>query len=256
MNGTDPDDAPLLAAFRAFYGELSRLRRHVEADPWAAAGGGDARPDAPRAAAQRLAAVLERQALQAARAGGVTGAGLYHDAQYVMAALADEVMLHLDWWGREGWRVHLLEARFFGSGVAGERVFDRIEELLRERDAGRRDLAAVYLMALSLGFQGRFRGTDRLHRVEELRQELFAFVFRRHPSVARGERQLFPQAYENTLRDRAPLPPRRVIRWTGVLAAVVLVYLVASTAVWRRATGPVAAEADAIVRTVHDGGAP
>lgn len=255
MTSHDPGRSFLLAAFREFYAELSRLRQHVQADPWPAGarpGEGDGRPDAPRTLSARLVAVLERQALEAVRTGGEVAAALHREAMYVMAALGDETFLHLDWWGRAGWSSHLLEARLFGTQVAGERLFQRIDELPRDRDAGRRDLAAVYLMALSLGFQGRYRGTAGIARVEAYRRELFAFVFRRHPSLARGERRLFPQAYENTLRDRAPVPPRGPGRWSAVLAGVAVLYLLVSTLLWNHVANPVSASAAAVVSAVSD----
>jgi len=256
MMSPDPGQSFLLGAFREFYAELSRLRRHVQADPWPA-GADEGRPDAPRLLCARLTALLERQAVEAARTGGQVAAALCREAQYVMAAVGDETLLNLDWWGRSGWASHLLEQRLFGTQVAGERVFARVEELLRDGDAARRDLAAVYLMALSLGFQGRYRGTTSIGQVDAYRRELFAFVFRRHPSLSRGERRLFPQAYENTLRDRAPVPPGGPGRWTGILAAVAAVYLLLSTLLWNGVARPVAARADEVTQTVsgHAGGA-
>jgi type VI secretion system protein ImpK len=251
MTASDPGQSFLLAAFREFYAELGRMRRHVRAEPWPA-GADENRPDAPRQLSARLATLLERQAVEAMRTGGEVAAALHREAQYVMCAVADETLLHLDWWGRGGWAAHLLEQRLFGTSVAGERIFTRIDELLRDREATRRDLAAVYLMALSLDFQGRYRGTAGVTRVEAYRRELFAFVFRRHPSLSRGERRLFPQAYENTLRDRAPVPPGGPGRWMGILAAVAALYLLLSTLLWNNVAHPVAARADAVTQTVID----
>jgi type VI secretion system protein ImpK len=250
----DPESSRVLRAFREFYAEVARQRRAVLADPWprAAAEGSASGPPSAHAVSGRLMSLLERQALDAARHGGETGAGLHADAQYVMAALADEVFLHLDWWGRGPWAASLLEARLFGTQVAGERIFDRIDTLLRDRDPVQRDLAAVYLMALSLGFQGRYRDSRGAHRLEEYRRELFGFVFRRQPSLARGERRLFPRAYEHTLRSEPPPPARRVTRWAAVLAGTLLVYLVAAGMVWRDVATPVRAAAHHLVRSVED----
>lgn len=199
----------------------------------------------------RLLALLERQALEAGRQGGEAGAGFYRDTQYVLAALADEVFLHLDWWGRGAWGASLLEARLFGTQVAGERVFERISQLLRDRDPVQRDLAAVYLMALSLGFQGRYRESPDAYRLEEFRRELFGFVFRRQPSLLRGERRLFPAAYEHTRRSAPPPPPRRATRWAAVLGGVALVYLLAAGLAWHEVAAPVRRAADGLVQTVE-----
>ena len=43
------------------------------------------------------------------RTGGEYASALYRRAQYVMAALADETFLYLDWPGRDAWRANLLE---------------------------------------------------------------------------------------------------------------------------------------------------
>jgi type VI secretion system protein ImpK len=253
----DPETSYVLRAFREFYAELARQRRAVLADPWprAAAAGdespGGAAPDA-RAVSGRLLALLERQALEAGRHGGHAGAGLYRDAQYVMAAVGDEVFLHLDWHGRDPWAGSLLESRLFGSQVAGERVFARVDHLLRDRDPVQRDLAAVYLMALSLGFQGRYRGSPGAHRLEEYRRELFGFVFRRQPSLVRGERRLFPRAYDHALRSAPPPPPRRSARWAGGLAGVLLGYLLLAEVAWRDVSRPVRAAATSLVEAVED----
>lgn len=251
----DPETSYLLRAFREFYAELVRQRRAVLADPWPHVGEGEASAAAPPdggAISGRLLALLERQALEAGRLGGQAGAALYRDAQYVMAAVGDEVFLHLDWWGRRAWGGALLEARLFGSQVAGERVFQEIDQLLRDREPVRRDLAAVYLMALSLGFQGRYRDSRDAFRLEEYRRELFAFVFRRQPSLVRGERRLFPAAYEHTLRSAPPAPSRRATRWAAVLAGVALAYLLAAGLAWRDVSRPVHEAAVALTTSVED----
>ena len=247
------DGAFVLRAFREFYGEVARQRRAVLADPFPRSGEDGAPPSAPSAAtvSARLLALLERQALEAGRLGGEAGAGLYRDAQYVLAALGDEVFLHLDWWGRRAWGASLLESRLFGTQVAGERLFERIDHLLRDHDPVQRDLGAVYLMALSLGFQGRFRGGRELGRLAEYRRELFGFVFRRQPSLLRGERKLFPAAYEHVLRASPPPPPRRATRWAGVLAVVAIAYLLLSGLLWHGVAAPVDQAAGTLMREVH-----
>lgn len=256
MSRPDPDQSYVVRAFREFYAELARQRRAALADPWPRTGDDVVTPAGAPAVSARLASLLERQALDAGRHGGEAGAGFYRDAQYVMAALGDEVFLHLDWWGRGPWGAALLESRLFGSQVAGERVFARIDVLLRDRDPVQRDLAAVYLMALSLGFRGRFRDTREEHRVEEYRRELFGFVFRRQPSLVRGERRLFPASYEHTLRGAARPPRRRITGWLGVLAGVSLAYLVLAGLLWRDVATPVSEATKEMVTAVGGGARP
>ena len=65
---------------------------------------------------------------------GPLGAEFHREAVYVMAALTDEMFLHLDWEGVDFWLGHLFEARFFHSNLAGEQFFLRIEQLLLRDD--------------------------------------------------------------------------------------------------------------------------
>ena len=56
--------------------------------------------------------------------------------------------------------------------VAGEALFQRIDRLFQQPDGGSRDLAAVYLAVLGLGFEGKFRAHDSRGEVTEYRLRL------------------------------------------------------------------------------------
>jgi type VI secretion system protein ImpK len=235
MPPVQTEDAYVLQSFREFYAQVIRLRRGVLANPWGIAGAGSTpeRDEALRqGAAQRvsdlLLATLERLALEAGRRSGEFGAEFFREAQYVMATLADEVFLHLEWEGRGTWAANLLETRLFGTHSGGELFFRRLDVLLHEQDAVKRPLAAVYLMALSLGFQGRYRGRDAAELLAEYRRRLFAFVFPGHRSVLNGERRLFPDAYEHTASGGAAIRLPRARRWVLAAAAFFLLYLFVS----------------------------
>src|SRR5580658_64213 len=146
----------LLIQFREFYREVARLKRMVAyAAPVSSAeeliftsaaataigtrgsiatlpapGPSEASP-AVTGVWQQLVSLLERQSLEAGQ-GGAFAYEVYREAQYVMAALADEIFLHLDWEGRSRWT--LLESELFHSHAAGEVFFQRVEDLLRQRD--------------------------------------------------------------------------------------------------------------------------
>ena len=236
----------VLAAFRDFYTDVIRVRWAVLADPWglsARSAAGDtaraeARAFAARNVSQRLRAQLEKQAAEAGRLGGEFGSRVFRDAQYVMAGLADELFLHLDWEGRDAWRSNLIETQLFGSFIAGEEVFRRIDELLRTRDDLYRDLATVYLLALSLGFRGRYENAEHPDLID-YRRRLLAFVSRDRPSVLQeGGRHLFPQSHAHTLTDPPTIRLPYAGRWIGAVAAVLLLYVLAGAWVWRDVTAP------------------
>ena len=226
MEAIDLGRSFLLAAFREFHGEVLRCKRIVQANPWGVTGrdflpGASDEADPPPAAAlgRRLRALLERHARDAGLHRQDVDPKLFHEAQYVMAALADEVFLGLEWVGRGAWLGNLLEDQLFHTRRAGERIFEGVRQFrLRERDLARRELAAVYLLALSLGFEGPYRGTPGAPELEEHRRHLFEFVYLRPPHPRSGERRLFPQAYAHT----TPMPAGPLTRhgtWVGAAAA-------------------------------------
>lgn len=235
----------LLDRFQDFYLEVLRLKQSVGKGSWVF----DAQPGqsvqlsplgqpvedlSPTAVWRNLHALLERQALEASRSGGDFALEVYRRTQYGMAALADEVFLHLDWPGREAWRSNLLEARLFGSHRAGEELFERIEELLRDRDNVYSELARVYLTILALGFQGKFRGHPEAEReLESYRRRLFRFIFGRDPQAVRGDDRLMPEAYAATLDEGSGITLPHLKPWVWAMALLVALWLGGGHLLWR-----------------------
>ncbi len=237
----------LVRQFWAFYAELVSLKRRLgdqtaassqpqqESAPESA---GTAALTAAQAVSRQLLGVLELQAIEAQRAGGRYAIDINLEAQYVMAALADEALLSFSWPGRDVWTSCLIEEALFGSRVAGDRIFDRLDELLRARDPARRDLALIYLLALSLGFEGRYRGTDCLARMQAYRAALYRFSFGRDPDPTDRARQISPQAYAFTVSDAMPQQMPHVARWITILALVIVGMVGVSQLVWQLKAGP------------------
>ena len=233
-------DRLLEQAFRDFYACLSDLGGEVEADPWhftKRAGDtpeeqAEARQQAARRIRTRLKTFLQEQAAELARLMGSEGARKLDEAQYVMAALADEVFVNFEWEGREAWSHELLETSLFGSHVSGERVFERAEALLNKGDEADPELAFVYLSAISLGFLGRYRGAADDGALRSVRRRLLTFVTRGRSTLADDMEPLFPQALDHTLvsSEHLRLPPVR--RWATIFAILVAAYLVGAHFVW------------------------
>jgi type VI secretion system protein ImpK len=186
----------------------------------------------PQAIWNRLAVLLEQQLMEAARLAGPIGLEFHREAVYVMAALTDEMFLHLDWEGKEFWLGHLLEAKFFQSHLAGEQFFRRIDQLLMRDDEPAAEIAAVYLSALALGFRGRYRATPHQNTIDGYRNRLFSFIARREPELTEHAERLFPQAYRNTLGAGAlpRLPNPR--RWWLALGGAVVAWLLVAQIGW------------------------
>ena len=202
---------------------------------------------------QRLITLFERQEAHAWRYGGTYGAEFYKEAQYVMVALADEIFLNTEWEGRSYWVSNLLETKIFQTHAAGELFFQKLERLLLDRDPVYRDLGAVYLMALSLGFRGKYRGgPDDAARLLDYRRQLFEFVFRRKPDLADETRRLFPETYFHTIRDeqKRKLPNPRA--WVILLIAVVAAYVAITHAIWLNLTRELSEVNDRIATLVGE----
>lgn len=174
---------------------------------------------------------LEEQAQDVLRRGDEREQRRFREMQYVMVAFTDEVFLSLSWEGQEYWSDHLLEERLFATHHAGTKFFANIDELLRQRDATRADVAVAFLLALSLGFRGRYHGASGDAEIERYRQQLFAFLFQRNLGL-NDEAQLYGQAYAQLLtgKPQSWLPILRP--WFMAIAAVLGLYVLMSHAVW------------------------
>lgn len=228
------------AQFRDFYGALAAacqaVRQLGEADAEVAS----------RALSDQLLQLIELQTLEAHRIGGRSGVDAEGHARYLKAALADERLIATEWAGRPYWRPVLLEARLFNTSLAGEKVFEEIDRLLAQRDPVQRPVARLYLSALSLGFQGRYRASATLAPVADYRRELFQFIFQREPDLQGRERTVSPAAYASTLSHVKPRRLPRLSRGVVVLVLTLLALLAVSQVLWLWQSWPVRQAVDAV----------
>lgn len=213
--------------FRGFYVELSKAQQM-------AAKATEANADAlARTSSANLLQLIELQTLATRRFGSRSGLDIETDARFLKAALADELMLNLQWPGRLAWHQVLLESKLFNTGISGDRVFEDIDRLLMARDPADRNRARLYLHTLALGFQGRYRGrADAGEQLAAYRRDLFQFVYQRAADLSTNGRSLSPQAYLSTLSYVSPKRFRRFNRWTVCLLAASLLLLALSEALW------------------------
>jgi type VI secretion system protein ImpK len=236
MNESDIRDLSFVSEFQGFYTEVIRLRRLAETSIALTSPDSDSANMAEEQAVSiwtRLVGLMERQSLFAGRSAGELGFGLYREVQYVMAALADETFLRLDWPGRDYWTTHLLESQLFHSHNAGEEFFTRMDRLLEQPERSYTDIYAVYLMALSLGFRGKYWGADDGGRIEAYRRRLFVRIYRRRPELFTEQTHLFPDSYVHTLSEgfakKLPSPSR----WFAALVLAILIWVGAAHVLWR-----------------------
>ncbi len=187
--------------------------------------------------ALELMEILEEQTFQASHHGGDYALSLIQEAHYAMVALADEIFLQMEWAGRRFWEKNILETRMFHTHVAGEKLFEQIEEFLRIRDPAKVEMAIIYLCILGLGFRGRYQGKEDEGRIDYYKKQLYVFITHQQPMLfEKPERRLFEDAYEPTLEDGVIqlMPNARL--WYVALLITVILYLAITYTFWYKAT--------------------
>jgi type VI secretion system protein ImpK len=246
----------LVDKFQQFYVELLRLRDRVTEGTWVVIDG-EVKPKgdeasvetSPSAVWHKLHTLLRRQAAEAQREGGDVGHEVYRNAQYAMAALADEVFLHLEWAGRDAWREHLLETKLFGSHRAGEELFERIEKMLVDREGMYQELARIYLTTLALGFEGKYRGNPEApQEIEAYRRRLHRFIFNRDPLAIKGNEEIVPQAYSQTLDEARPTALPYLRPWVIAIVLIFVVWIGAGHLIWINAVQEIRPYLDALLQ--------
>ncbi len=228
--------------FRDFYSRVAAAHRDLEAVP-----GGVS----PEDAQAPLLAVLESIASGAEDRYATDSLSL-QQARYLMACFADDQLGRGDGPGAVAWRGSTLESRLFQSEEGGTEVFRRIDKLLEIGDPGRRDLAAAYLLAVALGFRGRYADADGERPLRDYRRRLLGLAApeRQGDDAARW---ITPSAYSHTLgRVRAALLPG-LGTWAWIAGGAVLLLFLVSYLIFSEET---AAIATTVTRILGRGQAP
>jgi type VI secretion system protein ImpK len=268
------ENSVLLMQFRQFCSELLRLREMVEQryPPGVAEGPLDpaAPPVVPKSLTldedrsvsesssgssqwtgatpaenvrQSLLALLEQQSQRSADLGGALGLGLFREAEYIMAALADELFLNAHWSGRNHWP--LLEQEIFQTHASGDLFFQKLDRLLSGNATNSNDLAMIYFQALALDFRGRYRDADPQGQLERYRHRLYFRVY--HSTADEGAREpIFLETYDETVNEGDIRRLSSPHLWWFVLAGICAVWFFASTLLWRHVTADIRQQIDQI----------
>ncbi len=179
------------------------------------------------------------------------GREFYREAQYVLAVLADETLINTEWFGRELWKHHLLEFSLFKTNNAGDLFFEKLDSLLKDGNQLNAGLVEVYLRALILGFQGKYRGTKTCQAIiNQYKRECFIFIYGREYDSMDAKTPIFKPAYDATIsRPRLKLLPI-IDRFIVTVVTIVVVYLGVNQIIWRTHTQEVRRLADEAVTKI------
>lgn len=155
------------------------------------------------------------------------------EIMYLMASLADDVFLNLEWSGKQFWEQNMLEQRLFNSQIAGEEVFTKIDKLLIDRNFASIDKIECYLKALAFGFEGKFRGgPDKQFQIDNYRKSLLEFIEKKDNSMLIVGYRLFQKEYTYTIPTihRKMLPEASIVNY--ICAFFVFMFLVITSFIW------------------------
>lgn len=207
MNTEYTKNGLLLECFNEFYQKIIYLKDKITTGNWLNCIGGTIsnRQDLLKAAQgikEELLALFDQQKALVYRTGGEYLSGNFEEVLYIMVALADEILLTLSWEGKSVWFAILLEAHLFKTRAAGDIFFAKLDQFLSNGDNSRKELAEIYLLAVSLGFEGRFRGNQDCGKsLEQYRNRLFFYLYTGNPNLTGKERRLAAQPYEYTITE-------------------------------------------------------
>jgi type VI secretion system protein ImpK len=128
-------------------------------------------------------------------------------ARYVLCTLLDESASSTPWGGSGAWSSQSLLVQFHNEGWGGEKVFQLLTRLA-ENPTQHRNLLELVWVALSLGFEGRYRVLDNGRQQLDSVRERLAQMLRQQSGVA--EKTLSTQwqgvaAAPQRLRDGIPM---------------------------------------------------
>ncbi|MDR0552896.1 MAG: DotU family type IV/VI secretion system protein [Holosporales bacterium] len=156
------------------------------------------------------------------------------EVKYIITVLADEIFINMKWEGAKFWRFSLLEKQIFQSEVAGEKFFAMLDEFLSNMNNIQEEMAFLYLMAISLGFKGKYRGQEDMPEYISWYKDRLYSILHNKPSrlFYPGRQNMINQCYEHTFmdHDKKEIPDTRF--WSICIMAIVTAYIAVSFAVW------------------------
>lgn len=239
MQQLAPTNSFILQNFQDFYRELLAQKEialtfaHELEEENESAEIAEKKEHLPAKIQRRLRLFLEQQSLNAASQVGEFAVSHYQEAQYVMAALADEIFLNIKWHGQKYWENSLLESQLFHTQIAGELFFTKLEAVLTSNDPTQLDLAIIYIWTLGLGFTGQYREQHHEEKLDWYRNQLYVLITHHSPNLFHPGRAFLD---ENCYEHRVSQPPSRGLPelrvWLIAFSSIILIYLFASSVLW------------------------
>lgn len=192
-----------------------------------------------------LCGLIEIQNMELLRKGSRSEQKRFKDAKYIKAAVADELLLNRDWPGKNYFTNFLIETSLFGTSIAGEKIFSKIDKILESPPSREPEIEQMYLFALAIGFEGKYKGYNSEGEISKILNELFVHITRRAPAFGPqnidkeiNDRFVCKQSYQHTISNIKPIRIFRLSKQSVifVISCIALVFI--SQFLWIWLTSP------------------
>lgn len=151
------------------------------------------------------------------------------EAAYAMSMFMDEQVATSDWVSAGQWMQEPLWRTLHNDPDGGVNFFRRLDELGNRQ----KEVKAVYLACLSLGYLGRYAdvpdAAQRTAQIGEIRQRLIREI---HPAPMEKLRHYFPEAYAKAEPIEVEVPPPPRWWWIASISTVVVCLLIWLFLIW------------------------
>ncbi len=270
MEQLQAHNSPIVHGFQAFYYELLRQKEIslskffaaensspdpvVDSDTTELTQGSSEVEELIVAVQRKLTTVLENVSNVMSSQTRLNNQKL-NEVKYAMTVLVDEIFINMRWDGAKFWRFNLLEKQLFQSEIAGEKFFSILDAALDDTRSINEDIAFVYLMCLSLGFKGKYRGNEHGDEyISWYKDKLYALLHKKPSRLFYpGRAHMISECYEYTITEdnKQSIPDTHF--WAMVIMGVVFVYITVSYFVWFGITDEISEVLQAIAEQVRKG---
>jgi type VI secretion system protein ImpK len=159
------------------------------------------------------------------------------------------------WEGAKYWRLTLLEKQIFQTEVAGDRFFALLDEIVSNYNQNNEEIVFVYLMALSLGFRGKYRDVEGAEtHILRYKNSLYSALNSKPSGLFYpGRSHMIESCYTFTDTESNDLQLPDVRFWSWCVIAVVSTYIVVSYAMWYGITSEISEVLNKIAEQARNG---
>lgn len=182
---------------------------------------------------RKIIVFIRDKTSQVFKKSGLIGEKVFTEIGYIMASLADEIFLSLQWEGKQYWQNNLIERKIFNTANSGESIFNRIDMILKDNSADAQELSLIYFYTLALGFKGAWKYLAECNiKINELKSKLYYKIYYKDSTFFKEKLNLFPEAYKSILNDSKEIKTSSFMIWQLITVGLIAIYIICIELIW------------------------